>query len=290
MASPIVAGVAALVTEANLSLTASEIASCIVSTAGTETGRVTSRSLLPKMKMPSPPLIGIPFSGSVPRIDAEAAVACATNGPSDADILVLGQGDRTSSGNGTDIGDVIAQLANDGYSVARAVEMPQSLTGFDQVWHIDTEALSGDHEERLSTFIKNGGGVYLTGEWGCCSVTDTSVRIINDVTLDPDVSFGGTAGTDLITLSTDGPAALRTTPNMLTSIKTTAAGFLHGVEPTNIVGYGGSPDQTVVGAWGPADVTGAGRVVVVMDINWLAQQYRDPSWSLFAENIASFLQ
>jgi subtilisin family serine protease len=292
MAAPVVAGVAALVIEANPGLAASEVGGCIVSTAGTDVGAVTSRSPLPVVAgYPHRPRIG--YTGSIPRVNAEAAVACATAGPTTGDVLVLGAGDRTASGNGTDIGDVVSTLTGFGYDVVQSASVPDSLSGFGQIWYIDTEGLTTQDEGRLAAYVRGGHGLYLTGEWGCCSSTDSSIRVVNSVIEDDDVSFGGASGALTAVLqrtgSAPGPVSLSTTPNRVDEVTVAYAGTLVGVDPENVVAVDAGTDSPFIAAWGPDDVEGAGRIVIVMDINWLAQQYRGAGWENFAENIAYFL-
>ena len=73
MAAPIVAGVAALVRSAHPGFSAAQVGYCITATAGTTTGNAAARAdTHPKLKVD--PRIG--FSGSLPIVNAEAAVAC----------------------------------------------------------------------------------------------------------------------------------------------------------------------------------------------------------------------
>lgn len=71
MAAPEVAGVAALVRQRYPSMGASRAAGCITGSAGVDVGSVTSRSSLPTLVSP---VVG--YSGTIPRLNAEAAVAC----------------------------------------------------------------------------------------------------------------------------------------------------------------------------------------------------------------------
>ncbi|QJU52817.1 cell wall-binding repeat-containing protein [Herbiconiux sp. KACC 21604] len=281
MAAPIVAGVAALVIGARPELTAAEVGSCIVSTAGTNTPTVKKRT---DEKDTKP----LPYAGSIPVVDAEAAVACAKEGPTGGDVLLLGGGDRTASGNGTDMGDLAAAFASFGRTVARAETMPDDLSGFGQIWYVDTNALSGEEVDRLVDYVAAGNGVYLTGEWGCCSSTDTSIEVINRVTTGGDVAFAGEDGNDVLFTST-GPKSLRTSPNAVNELLASSPGSLSGVAPRNTVGVADDPSRAVVAAWNGSDVEGGGKVAIVMDINWVAQQYRGPAWKPFVENLVACL-
>jgi subtilisin family serine protease len=75
MAAPVVAGVAALVRQANPTLPVAKAVACITETAGTNTGVVVERSNVPAEYSPF-----VDYTGAVPIVDAEAAVKCALNG------------------------------------------------------------------------------------------------------------------------------------------------------------------------------------------------------------------
>ena len=79
MAAPVVAGIAALVRAANPKLSADEAGTCVTSSAGNETGNVTTRSQLPNEQYLhfSP---NFPYVGSIPIVNAAKAVECAPRG------------------------------------------------------------------------------------------------------------------------------------------------------------------------------------------------------------------
>jgi hypothetical protein len=80
MAAPIVAGVAALVRSANPSLSAADVGTCLVATAGKRTGSAFTRSALPaRGRLPINPALDYAM-GQMPIVDAEAAVVCGLAG------------------------------------------------------------------------------------------------------------------------------------------------------------------------------------------------------------------
>lgn len=282
MAAPIVAGVAALAVAAAPGKTGADIGSCVVGSAGTRTGFVREAGDLPE---PDTWQREIPMRGALPIVDAEAAVRCATGAPQTAEILVTGRGDRTSSGNGTDIGDVVAALTAAGHDVVNVSDLPASLAGYQQVWHVDTERWTVDEQVRVEDFVSSGRSVYLTGEWGCCSVDQSTIGLINAL-VEPDVWHVGGQGNGHA-IAADAPYGLGSTPHALGSLTTASPGGLAGVGAGHVVA--GSPDAAVFAAWGPESVAGGGRIAVIMDINWLAEQYRAGNWGDVLENIARFL-
>ena len=291
MSAPLVAGIANLAQSAAPTASAAEIGSCIVATAGTATGKVTQRSTIPVSLgrttfTPSP---SIPFDGTtnpIPIVDAAAAVNCAQTGQAKADVLVAGMGDRTSSGNGTDRGDLFAALTAHGFTVQVSDALPPDLSKYGQVWYLDTEALSTEDTTRLEIYVQNGGSAYLTGERLCCTNSDTVTAVINTLTSDT-VGYGGELSNNHFVISRN-PYGITSSPNAIASLDTAAPGSLTGVSDPHIVAEDGS-GLTVWAAYGPVDVKGGGRLVAVMDINYLAGEYRAPNWGEIVDNIAHFL-
>ena len=64
-------------------------------------------------------------------------------------MLIAGQGDRTASGNLTDIGDLTAELTSVGLHVVTSQSIPDDLSGFGEIWYIDTEAMSTAEQDRV---------------------------------------------------------------------------------------------------------------------------------------------
>jgi subtilisin family serine protease len=291
MSAPLVAGIAELAESAAPTASAAEIGSCIVATAGTATGNVTQRSTVPSSLgnttfTPSP---SIPFDGTtnpIPIVDAAAAVSCAQTGQAKADVLVTGLGDRTSSGNGTDRGDLFAALTAHGFTVQVSDALPPDLSKYGQVWYIDTEALSTDDTTLLETYVQSGGSAYLTGERPCCTDSDTVTALINALTSDT-VGYGGELFNNHFVISRN-PYGITSSPNAIAYLDQEAPGSLTGVSDPHIVADDGS-GLTVWAAYGPVDVKGGGKLVAVMDINYLAEQYRSANWGDIVDNIAHFL-
>ena len=202
---------------------------------------------------------------------------CVQSGATTGDILIAGQGDRTGSGNGTDRGDLFSAMTAAGYDVVSSAALPSNLSGFEQVWYLDTEAMTQTEQDRATAFVEAGGGLYLTGEWGCCPVDASTIALINRLVPSQTVAHGGQTSVDLLTITSDAPYGLGTTPHPVDSLKVASSGSLAGVASGHAFAQV-SPDQVVAAAWDQSAVTGNGEVAVVMDINWLAEQYRGANW------------
>ncbi|WP_203909236.1 S8 family peptidase [Rhizocola hellebori] len=288
MAAPVVAGVAALAQSANPDKKAADVASCVLNTAGRTVGSASSRSSQPQLDNRTP---RITFTGTVPIVNAEAAVQCVKNGTGPANVLIAGAGDRTGSGNGTDIGDLSAALVRAGHTVSTSQTLPADLSPYQQIWYIDTNALTAQESDRLADFVASGGSAYLTGEWGCCAVDTSTIALLNRLTTNTGghIAHAGSAPFNSLTVNSAAPGGLATDPHALSSITVASAGSLSGVPQGNIFAYSSDPSTAAFAGWDRSNVQGGGRLVVGMDINWFAEQYRGSNWEDVAQNIARFL-
>jgi hypothetical protein len=288
MAAPVVAGVGALAQSVDLDKKSADVASCIVNTAGTTVGTVSKQGADPVTDIRQPQ---ISYTGNIPIVNAEAATRCVKSGLGDGSILVVGAGDRTGSGNGTDIGDLTGALVRAGQSVTTSETMPTDLSPYQQVWYIDTNALEAAEMDRLAAFVESGGSVYLTGEWGCCAVDTSTIALLNRLTTNTggNVAHGGATFASSLTVSPTAPGSLASSPNSLSTVTVAAAGSLSGVPQVNVAAYASDSTLPSIGAWDRGDVRGGGKIVVVMDINWFAEQYRGGNWEQVAQNIAAYL-
>ena len=174
-----------------------------------------------------------------------------------------------------------------GHDVAVASALPADLSGYQQVWDIDTDAWSQPEQDRVHNYVAAGGSLYLTGEWGCCSVDSSTIALINSLVSGQTVAHARSQGANTWAIASDAPFGLATTPHAVTYLQTASAGALSGVLPGHVVA--GTEDASVFSAWGPDDVPGRGRIVAVMDVNWVAEQYRGANWGDVLDNIAAFL-
>lgn len=288
MASPVVGGVAALAQSVDLDKRAPDVASCVVNTAGSTVGSATTRSAEPRQSFRTPL---VDLTRSIPIVNAEAAVRCAKGGTSPGGILVAGAGDRTGSGNGTDIGDLTAAFVRTGRDATTSQTLPEDLSSYQQIWYIDTNALTQAEMDRLAAFVQAGKSIYLTGEWGCCQVDTSTIALLNRLTKNTggQIAHGGSGTGDVLTVNPAAPGRLAQDPNAISSITVSAGGQLSGVPSANVVASAPGSTLPVVAAWDRPDVVGSGKIIVVMDINWFAEQYRGSNWEQVAQNFVQFL-
>ena len=212
-------------------------------------------------------------------------------------VLLYGNGGDSTDAGGT--ANLQGTLTGAGYAVSLASTLPSDLSSYGQVWEYGVRDITTTAEEQeLISYVKDGGSLFLSGEWsGCCGtptndaaaayIFDSLVITVGGLQLGPDNDSG--SGTDDVNTSAiDG---LATTPNRLSTFRGADVG---SISPTNIdqshfVFEDAAGDGTV-GAWDPQDVTGGGRLVIVMDTNWAASAYEDSStFASIVQNLAYFL-
>ncbi|MEO1064441.1 MAG: GDSL-type esterase/lipase family protein [Actinomycetota bacterium] len=213
--------------------------------------------------------------------------------PNDAGVrtLVFGRG----SGNGQ-ADRVAAELGNLGYLVDQMTQLPAAsaeLDNYDVIWHVEAfDPLGQDEIDDLVDFVDRGGSLYLTGERPCCeAMNDTVQEVANSVLVEGrTVEVGGRGDvTGPFSFNPGAVGGITTTPNPLAAFEPSAPGELTGWEggiipAANTLASNGS--VAVGGVWsGDMLRTGLGRLVLLMDVNWLEK----PEIADVVENIQVFL-
>ena len=180
-------------------------------------------------------------------------------------------------------------LSGLGYTVTDEVALPADVSGFDAIFHVDpiNSLLTADEQSRLTAFVNGGGGLYLTGERPCCEPNNDAVQqVVNGLVAGGGVTVGEQG--DVAGPYNFNPTAvggLTTTPNTLSTWSAGGPGGMAGVAGDNVV-VTGAGDVVIGGAWDESDMTGgAGRIVVLMDVNYLAVG----GAAEIVENLAAFL-
>jgi hypothetical protein len=148
--------------------------------------------------------------------------------------------------------------------------------------------------ERLVAFANAGGGVYLTGEriCGLCEALNATVSPVVNALVHTagGIKVGGLGDAAncscFISVNQTVIGGLATTPYRVTQWHVGAPGAMGNVAPENVLTFAGA--KVTGAAWGP-EQSGNGRLVVLMDIDWLRPEYRAGTWGDFAQNIALFL-
>jgi putative cell wall-binding protein len=204
---------------------------------------------------------------------------------SPASVLVFG-----SSDNGYERDNLAATLTGLGAAVDVEGQLPDDLAPYAEIWNADAY---GDFDEvveqRLVDFVQRGGGLYLTGERPCCEPLNDSVeRIVNELVESGGITIGDQGDVDgPFTFNPDAAGGTTRVPNVLVDFVPDS--------PGGIVGIGGISDANVLasnasiavgGVWAEDDIAGGvGRLAVLMDIDWLGYDTREP----IIENLHSFL-
>lgn len=200
-------------------------------------------------------------------------------------VLVFGLDD-----NGTEGDNAASTLTALGHSVERSAALPPTLDGYSSVWYI--EAYSGltiDERERLSSYIKEGGSAYLTGERPCCEELNDDVEaVLRSVLADQDVQVGDLG--DIpgpFTFNTSVTDHVASAPNLLVDFVPHSPGGMAGLGGINAHNVFASNGSTPVGGiWSDKDMLSQqGRIALLMDIDWLD----DPERVSIIQNIQNFL-
>jgi hypothetical protein len=186
-----------------------------------------------------------------------------------------------------------------GYQVTTASTLPDDLNGFGSIWYVGIDPISQTDADRLVAYAKAGNGLYLTGERPCCEELNATVAgIVNRLIVSVGgIGIGGLGDPYLetgplpINPSAAGQAASR--PFALTTWQPSAPGGMSNIAAANVFAYvdnGGGDHTAVAATWGADDVTGGGRLAVLMDINWLDPDYWDEHTAYqVAQNLQLFL-
>lgn len=199
-------------------------------------------------------------------------------------VLVYADGDE-----GYGIPNVAKTLRDTGAEVVEATSLPADLSGYKSIWNPSRYGWSDAEELRVAEFVADGGAAYLTGERPCCEDLNASVQnVLRQVLTDQNVVIGQSG--DVSGPFTFNPAAsneITQTPNVLNVFEPKAPGAISGmsgVDARNV--FARSQSVAIGGVWAEGDMkTGRGRIVVLMDINYLAENSRTP----IIENIQHFL-
>lgn len=214
-------------------------------------------------------------------------------------VLIYGDNDPTDN-DSSGMTNLVNALTGAGYQVSTSSTLPADLSPYGQVWHYGVLDVPDDAQvAQLVAFARNGGSLFLTGEWnGCCSspsandgvknIFDRLVVTVGGLTFGPE-------GYDVLAVNPSAVASAAFTPNRLTTFTGVVAGTINPTnigsanlltrsDPTTTPGYG------TIGLWDEFDVVGGGRLAIVMDVNWAQTTFGDmTTMPSVASNIAYFL-
>lgn len=238
---------------------------------------------------------------SAANIDvSRSAQSLSTNG-SNGRTLVFGDGDDSDG-----LPDPLEPLENlrkiltrAGNTVTVAKRLPTILGGIKTIWFVGIHPLSQAEQTELVGFVRNGGGLYLTGERNCCEASNRADEAIIDqlATLRPSrVGDGADVDEPYIASNTVNANAIDgvgQTPNRLTTWQPSAPGVLSGLATRNALTFAYQDGLPVVTGevWDGSELAGgSGRLAILMDVNWLEATYWDAgSAQGMALNLQRFL-
>jgi hypothetical protein len=152
--------------------------------------------------------------------------------------------------------------------------LPSDLSAFGTVWHVGAFVpLTQSEQASLRTFLGTGGGLHLTGERPCCEPLNTSITSFLRSTVEggSGITAGGQGdvpGPYTFNLGAKGGIAQSLNAGGITQWQPIAPGGIVGVGGSNVLVT--SASGMVVGAvWDEQDLGGAGRLTLLMDVNWI---------------------
>ena len=209
---------------------------------------------------------------------------------SKSNALIYGDGDWEDPSNTSfqNISDALVGIGDNTTQMPGTNILPTGFSSYGQIWLDTIDPISTADEWSLEAFVKNGGSLYLNGEWGSTSNFDnqTVQDILNALIASPPSVTGNAVGESAQPVQESVLDGLAVTPNPLTTWTPDENGDLSGVAKKNVLFSDGS------GASGAAWQVGSngGRLVVLMDVNWAQSEYMDSAtMPQVAANIGYFL-
>jgi hypothetical protein len=199
-------------------------------------------------------------------------------------VLVYGYQD-----DGYGVTNLAQTLRAAGVEVDESETLPDDLDAYKSIWNPSYNSWTSAEEQRVAGFVADGGAAYLTGERPCCESLNGSVqRVLRQVLTDQNVVVGKQG--DIDGPFTFNPAAsnkISKVPNVLSDFEPDAPGAISGMAGVDARNVFARSDSIVVGGvWAESDMkTKRGRVVVLMDINYLEFDPRAP----IIQNVQHFL-
>lgn len=201
------------------------------------------------------------------------------------------------AGAGHDVGGVTelaSLLESAGYQVQTSATIPESLEGIGQLWWFDYRPFPSADVDRLAQFVRDGGGLYLTGERPCCEALNTVVSgVVNQLVPAGDVRIGGLGDPyyvrGLVPVNAGATDGLASNPFTVTEVLMDAPGGMAGVSGANVLASAPGNNVPVAAAWNASDLDAQGRLVVVMDVNWLDPSRKSAQANSLVQNLALFL-
>jgi hypothetical protein len=233
-----------------------------------------------------------------PHLSAAASTTW-TLSSDNPNVLIAGAGDSAfaadNSPSAAEPNDNIASaLTAAGYTVTEAVALPADLSGFGQVWWVDSDPPTAGEQDQLVAFAESGGGVFLTGEWQDfgANLNAADQTMVNSIVSAGGVTLGGAgccAATPVAYSVNSGVVGkLATAPHTITTWTPTYPGLISGIAASSVFASD-SPTEVAAAAWNRGSTVGEGRLVVFMDINWAQAAWAGANFSDVAENVAFYL-
>ncbi len=211
-------------------------------------------------------------------------------------ILLYGDNDPTDN-DPSGMPNLASVLTAAGYTVTSmpgVTSLPSNLSAYGQIWHYGIlDSPSAADEETLESFVRAGGSVFLTGEWGGTVLNNFDDQSDQDI-------INALVPTGPVTMPDDEDPGIALPvnstvidqasliPNVLTTWTGSDVGGITGVPAANTLVS--DADGDAAGALWDNLGTGHGRLAILMDINWAQNDFMDAStFPGLTQNLAYFL-
>lgn len=184
-----------------------------------------------------------------------------------------------------------AMLIEEGHQVRHApLPRLELLESADVAWHLGMGELDATSRDHLLGFMIGGGGVMLTGDALALTGLDTSYEDLIGRAIG---NRGAASGIDINlkpqpegvhSFNPDAPGGATVDPTPLTTWQPIGVGAIAGLPFDNVLTL--APNGAVTAAiWSDADLDVGGRLIVMMDTDWVARG----GAGVVANNLVRFL-
>ena len=210
-------------------------------------------------------------------------------------ILIYGDNDDPSIDPTSDtsgMGNIATALEAAGFNVTTmpgVTSLPTDISSYGQIWYYGVDPINAMDELTLENFVRMGGSIFISGEWGYATQwNNQGVQDIVGTLISTSISVSGDDDqTTPLSVNTTAIDNFSAASNALTTWTPSREGALTGVAPANVIAVDSNGNAS--GALWEVGNSG-GRLAVMMDINWAQSPHEDSAtMPAITQNLGYFL-